>query len=514
MDRGSDRSARRKLRLWLACPGVIGAGLVALMIAVAPPPAIAQRPQPAAPPAETNPESATEPAEKVDVKPGAGDVEIADRLRRIMSATGWFDDLKVDVRDGIVFLDGLAETKDQITWAGNLARKTEDVVAVVNRLNVNVSSAWDFAPAFSQINRLTREALQAIPLVIFGVIILVIAWLLSGFASRALQAPFARKFQSPLLARIAANAVAIPIFLIGLYIVLRISGLTQLALTVVGGTGLLGVALGFAFRDIAENFFASVLLSVRQPFSRDDLVEITGHTGVVRQLNTRSTLLMTLDGNHVQIPTATVYKSPIVNCTSSPTRRDEFTVGIGYDDAVSHAQRVMLEVLRNHPAVVDDPEPMVLVDRLGASTIDLRVFYWYDGATYAPLKIKSALMRLAKRELLAAGISMPDEAREVIFPNGVPVLMQDGAEKLNGAARAGGGRDAVAANAVGADKNNRAEVAGRARGSHAAEAESYEVATDAEGGLESEQITLKEQADHARNPEGNEDLLSGDAPAS
>src|SRR5690606_22705702 len=117
-------------------------------------------------------------------------------------------------------------------------------------------------------------------------------------------------------------------------IILRVFGLTQLAMTVVGGTGLIGLALGIAFRDITENFLASIFLSMHRPFETGDLVEITGETGYVQQLNVRTTILMTLDGNLVQIPTASVYKNNLRNFTTNANRRVDFAVGICYDDSI------------------------------------------------------------------------------------------------------------------------------------------------------------------------------------
>lgn len=136
---------------------------------------------------------------------------------------------------------------------------------------------------------------------------------------------------------------------LGVYIVLRVSGLTQLALTVVGGTGLIGLALGIAFRDITENFLASIFLSMQQPFETGDLVEITGVTGYVQQLNVRTTILMTLEGNLVQIPNASVYKSNIRNFTTNPNRREVFEVGIGYDDSINDAQELPGRSWRSTP---------------------------------------------------------------------------------------------------------------------------------------------------------------------
>ena len=157
------------------------------------------------------------------------------------------------------------------------------------------------------------------------------------------------------------------VFLIGLYLVLHIFGLTRLAVTVIGGTGLLGLILGIAFRDITENFLASIFLSVQPPFRTGDLVNINGETGYVQSLTTlRVTVVMTLEGNHVQIPNSTVYKSTIRNFSSNPNRRESFAVGIGYQDDIAAAQALALKVLNSHPAVLKDPEPWVLVDNLGS----------------------------------------------------------------------------------------------------------------------------------------------------
>ena len=169
------------------------------------------------------------------------------------------------------------------------------------------------------------------------------------------------------------------LFLCGAYLILRVSGLTQLALTVVGGTGLIGLVVGIAFRDITENFLASIFLSIQGPFETGDLIEVSNVTGYVQQLNMRTTILATLDGNLAQIPNASVYKSNLSNFTTNANRREDFVVGIGYDDAINEAQEIALQVLADHPAVLMIPEPLVLVDSLGKSTVDLRVYFWLNG---------------------------------------------------------------------------------------------------------------------------------------
>jgi small-conductance mechanosensitive channel len=278
------------------------------------------------------------------------------------------------------------------------------------------------------------------------------------------------------------------IFLFGIYIILRVSGLTQLALTVVGGTGLIGLAVGIAFRDITENFLASIFLSMQRPFETGDLIEVTGVTGYVQQLNVRTTVLMTLDGNLVQIPNATVYKSNLRNFTTNANRREDFIVGIGYDDSITQAQQIARDVLTSHPAVLKDPAPSVLADSLAASTVNLRIYFWLDGRENSWLKVRSSVIRLVKQAFQLQGISMPDEAREVVFPKGVHVTMLDGKPE---SADDAGSIKPIPAN----HSPDKTDVA----------------STEAEGGLISEAGVIREQAKQVRPLNNGENLLKGPA---
>lgn len=432
-----------------------------------------------------DPNEQPEAPPQVDVDPLAEDEQIDERLTRIMEATEWFIEPSVRVEEGVVFLDGQTEVEEYRVWAGDLARNTQDVVAVVNRIEVIPRPTWDFTPAVEEVRSLWRKAIRLLPLLLFGIVVLLFTWWLTKLAVRYARRFFDDRLGSSLLINLASYIVAAPIFLLGLFIVLQVLGLTRLALTVLGGTGLAGIALGFAFQDITENFLASIILSIRHPFQSKDLIEVAGYLGVVQQMNTRSTILMTLDGNHIQIPNSTIYKNTIINYSANPNRRAEFGVGIGYDDNILEAQELVAQVLREHPAVLDDPAPLVLAEALGASTVNLRIYFWYDSAQYAPIKLTSSLIRLTKRTLEDGGISMPDEAREVIFPQGVPI---------------------VQANAGDAEKRpSPPEPPKRAVDKMPSQVEP--VSNAAEGNLQSEEADIEQQAALSRTPEEGEDLL-------
>jgi small conductance mechanosensitive channel len=421
---------------------------------------------------------------KVDVNPVARDEEITRRLQSVLEATNWFTGPQVRVEEGVVFLRGQVDSEVLKKWAGDLARNTQDVVAVVNRIEVIEPSAWDFRPAWSGLLKLWRDLIHSFPFVVFGLFTLALSVVVGILATKAARMFLHGRIRTKLLQNVIARGVGGLVVLCGAYLILRVSGLTQLALTVVGGTGLIGLVIGIAFREITENFLASIFLSMQRPFETGDLVEISGETGYVQQLNMRTTILMNLDGNLVQIPNSSVYKSNLRNFTTTPNRREEFMVGIGYDDAINEAQEIARKVLAEHPAVLNDPEPSVLVDSLGSSTVNLRVFFWLNGQTHSWLKVRSSVIRLVKLAFQKHGISMPDEAREIVFPQGVHVTLLD--EK--------------AADERGALPEKRFPVETLPEDLGA-------VSTKAEAGLYSEAVVIKEQARQAQPLREGENLL-------
>lgn len=415
---------------------------------------------------------------KVEVQPVAGDDEISRRITDILKVTSWFGEPDVTVREGVVFLKGTAEDDESRQWAGDLTRNTQGVVAVVNQIEVTPTTVWDFEPTFQVMNDMIRGFIRLLPLIVVALVVIIISWIFARLTAHLLRHGLRARSLSRLLREALARAGGILVMLAGLYLVLRIAGLTQLALTLVGGTGLIGLVLGIAFRDITENFLASLFLSLQQPFREGDLIEVANVTGYVQRLTSRTTVLMTLDGNQVQVPNSTIFKSTIRNFTSNPNRREDFIVGIGYDDAISFAQEAALKVLTEHPAVLNEPEPLVLVDSLGPSTVNLRVYFWLDGSQHSWVKVKSSVIRLIKRAFQDSGISMPDEAREVTFPHGVPVHMIED----KGAAEPG------------------------EPGPTKPATEPETVATSAEAGLQSEAGEIKEQARRSWTP--GENLLT------
>ena len=422
--------------------------------------------------------AANEIADQIAVDPAVGDDQIADRIRSlldVMQRRRGFVGVEVTVSEGVVFLDGEAPSDRQRNFAGEIARNVDGVVHVVNDMTVAETSPYSLQPAWEELRSLGGETVRLLPFLAAALVLLLTFAVLAWLVRRAASLLFERQRYAPILRQVLANLVALPILLIGVFLALRVSGLTRLALSVLGGTGLFGLVVGIAFRDIFENFLASLLISTNRPFTIGDLIVVDGHKGFVQAVTTRGTLLMTFDGNHIHVPNSVIYKATLVNLTSNPNMRLEAVVGIDYEDEPSAAQAAILDELTTIDTVLADPAPMVLVEELGASTVNLRCYFWVDAVTNSQLKVRSRVIRQMKRRLEADGFTMPDEQREIIFPRGVPVAMRD---KLD------------------ADRPPRQE-----RPSVAADA------CEAEGGSQSEQSVVRQQAAAARVPTSGDTLV-------
>ena len=354
------------------------------------------------------------------------DAEIQSRLRAILSSSEQFTDLAVRADNGLVFLHGTSTKPDFVAWASEVAKNIDGVVAVVNNISVAPTNYLSGATLTAEFSKVWRQFVQALPLLLAAVITFLFFFFISRPVAAFLVRPVGFMTDSSLLRVVMRRLVAVFILLLGFYFFLRIAGLTQFALALMSGTGLLGLVVGFAFRDIAENFIASLLLSVQRPFRLGEVIDVTGFRGVVQKVTTRGTTLVDFDGNHIQIPNAIIYKSVIQNFSANPNIRGSFDIGVGYDAKVRFAQETAMALMLEHPAVLSDPEPQVLIDSLGSSTINLKIYFWVDATEFSVVKVASALMRQVVRAFEAAQVSMPDDAREIIFPQGVPWMGPEG----------------------------------------------------------------------------------------
>jgi len=247
----------------------------------------------------------------------------------------------------------------------------------------------------------------ALPLFLFAMLVVWLAWRIGGWLSR--RTLFLRlSGRNPFVRELARTTTRWVVFLLGVLVALEIMDATALVGAVLGTAGVLGVALGFAFKDILENYLAGILMSVRQVFAPKDHVVIDGNEGIVVALTSRATILMTLDGNHLRLPNALVFRSVTLNYTRNPSRRFSFDVGIGVDEDLVLAQKIGVDELKQVAGVIETPPPRAFINALGESSVQVTFHGWVDQRTHDFLKVKSEAIRRTKLALETADMDMPE----------------------------------------------------------------------------------------------------------
>ncbi|GFD68780.1 mechanosensitive ion channel family protein [Alteromonas sp. KUL106] len=320
--------------------------------------------------------------------------------------------------------------------------------------NAEGGGITSLSSAQSLLAELWSNFIYRLPGLGLGIVVMLVFVLSAPYIAKVLVKPLTRTTTSPLLRSVIQRSVSLVLILLGIYSFLFLAGLTGFAIAVVSGTGVVGLILGFAFRDIAENFISSLLLTIQRPFKIGDIVQINDFTGIVQKVTARATTLVDFDGNHIQIPNATIYKGVIKNLTANPLMRGQFIVGVGYDSDIQHAQHIARQITMAQDNVLRDPEPQILIDELGPSTYNVKVYFWVDVEKTSVVKMSSVLMRNITLAFLDAGISMPDDAREIIFPQGLTIKGGNTA-KIEGINDEDGESDTVASQLSAQKKTNR-----------------------------------------------------------
>lgn len=270
------------------------------------------------------------------------------------------------------------------------------------------STTFDLAPVFERLREEAYGLLAALPMLVLALALVVTAWWLGGWLSQRTLLTRAVARRNPFLRDLAMTTVRWIVVLAGVLIALEILDATAIVGAVLGTAGVLGVALGFAFKDILENYLAGILMSLRQPFSPRDHVVINGNEGLVVALNSRATILMTLDGNHLRLPNALVFRSVTLNYTRNPTRRFDFDVGIGVNEDLLSAQKIGINEMLKVSGVISTPPPRALITSLGDSNVQMRFHGWVDQRNHDFHTVKSEAIRQVKVALEASGMDLPE----------------------------------------------------------------------------------------------------------
>lgn len=255
-----------------------------------------------------------------------------------------------------------------------------------------------------------------LPNLLVASFVVLLAFFLSKWAARAIERLLMRITRNRPISGLMATVARLAVILIGVFFALGLLNLEKTVTSLLAGVGVLGLALGFAFQDIAANFMSGLMMALNRPFRADDQVEIAGHFGRIQAVELRATSIETLDGLSLLVPNKDVFQNPIINYTRTPKRRLEIAVGTGYADDMETVERVVREALSDLPGRDKSKDIEVLFEEFGGSSINSSALIWLeqsDQMTYR--KARSAGLKAIKKALDENGLSIPFPIRTLDF---------------------------------------------------------------------------------------------------
>ena len=191
--------------------------------------------------------------------------------------------------------------------------------------------------------------------------------------------------------------------------------------------GALALALGFAAQDILGNFVAGVFILRDRPFEVGDWIEWDEYAGRVEDIDLRVTTVRTFDNEKITVPNSELADNEVTNPVAYEKLRQKFVVGIGYDDDIERAKRVILAEADQVAGILDDPEPAVRVTELADSYVGLQTRFWIDDPSRADfMKIRSDFVQAVKERLDAEAIDIPYPYRTL--DGGIEIAATGGGE--------------------------------------------------------------------------------------
>jgi small-conductance mechanosensitive channel len=258
--------------------------------------------------------------------------------------------------------------------------------------------------------------IAAIPKVGIGFIVSIIAYVVLNFLRTKIIGLVRTKAHDKLLANFFDSVSRILVTIICILIFLYIIGQAAIAGTILGAATVSSFVIGFAFKDIAENFLAGVIMAFSRPFNVGDTVKTGEVEGKIMGLSLRETHIKTYDGKDVFVPNGQIIKSPLYNFTIDGYLRKSFMIGLDYGTDIEKARSIIIEVLQNTEGVLNDnKKPQTFIKEFGASTINIEVQIWVNtfASSLSSTEVQSQAMRGVLNRLEEEGVNLPGDVIEL-----------------------------------------------------------------------------------------------------
>ncbi|MCM1984408.1 mechanosensitive ion channel family protein [Lyngbya confervoides] len=275
---------------------------------------------------------------------------------------------------------------------------------------ISITLAWE------KIELMLQETIKLLPNLVIGTIIFILFWFIARFVRSFVRQLVRGRRNGRNLGLVFGRLAQWFIIILGALVALTIILPSFKPSDFLASLGIGGVAIGFAFRDVLQNFLAGILILLTEPFQLNDQIVFKDFEGTVENIETRATTIRTYDGRRVVIPNAELFTNSVTVNTAFDKRRLEYDFGIGYGDDIAQAKQIILAVLHEQEDVLTDPAPEAIVVALADFTINIRARWWINPPRQADLisandqVLEAVCVRLAEQ-----GIDLPFPTQQILF---------------------------------------------------------------------------------------------------
>ena len=272
----------------------------------------------------------------------------------------------------------------------------------------------DYGVALERLDSWIDGGIQLLPNIILAIVMMALFYGVGIFVRNIILRQTARRNRDN-LGEVLGGLIKWVIILVGFLLAATIVIPTLKPGDLIAGLGVSSVAIGFAFKDILQNWLAGLLILLRNPFSINDQIEVNGHEGTVERIETRATIIKTYDGQRIVIPNSDIYTNAVLVKTAYEIRRSQYDVGIGYGDGIEKACEVIRQAIAGVAEVESKPSPEALPWELAASWVTIRARWWSNSRRTDVVHVHASVILAIKQALDEAHIDMPYNTHVQLF---------------------------------------------------------------------------------------------------
>src|SRR5690554_2704216 len=277
----------------------------------------------------------------------------------------------------------------------------------------------------NKVTHWTEDLVVMLPNFVLAIIVMILFVFLGKLSKSIISKVLFKTLNNRSFSSLISRIIYLIVLTIGAFAALSLMNLDKTVTSLLAGAGILGLALGFAFQDIATNFIAGFFMAAKRPFKIGQVIHCEGHSGIIKHIGIRTTEIASFQGQEIIIPNKLLFQNPLINDSENIYKRIDLEVGVSYGKDLERVRKITIDAVKNIPNIQKDREISFFYNEFGGSSINFTLMIWVE--------FKNQLEFLKSRSEAIIAIKKTYDKEDIMIP--FPIRTLDfgikGGEKLN-----------------------------------------------------------------------------------